>query len=235
MNEPRYRQPDENDRETLLALSREDVGMTDVYTYVSLHPALPQDFRLWLAENGTEITCVLYDDGAYYTRNELADGSFAAVRTVQGVPIFAAPREKYRLVLMEGREEGKVCENVVPLTGKELLGVLRLMSDTQTLPDYLEKRYVDIVRGINAGLCSYLGVYEDGALVSCGGIVASNEKYALIGNIFTREDRRGKGLARTVVTTLVNEAKQKDLIPILYCEKETTGFYRKLGFFETER
>lgn len=235
MNEPRYRQPDENDRETLLALSREAVGMTDVYTYVSLHPALPQDSRLWLAENGTEITCVLYDDGAYYTRNELADGSFAAVRTVHGVPIFAAPRDQYRLVLMEGREEGKVCENVVPLTGKELLGVLRLMSDTQTLPDYLEKRYVDIVRGINAGLCSYLGVYEDGALVSCGGIAASNEKYALIGNIFTREDRRGRGLASGIVNALAKEARRKGLVPILYCEKQMSGFYRRLGFYEKER
>lgn len=235
MNDLKYRQPDESDRAALLALSRGAVGMTDVYTYIRLHPDLPQDSRLWIGENGT-IGCVFYDDGSYFTVNDLWGGSFTAVLSAKGTSLFKAPEEKYRLTVMEYTGEAFPAEEItLPLTGKEILGVLRLMSGTDTLPDHLERRYVDIVRGVNAGLCAYRGIYENGALVSCGGIVASNDNYALIGNIITRKDRRKNGLASTVVKTLVNEAKKRDLIPILYCERETTGFYRKLGFFETER
>lgn len=235
MNDRKYRQPDEGDKEALLALSRDNAGMTDVYTYIRLHPELPQDSRLWLGEK--EALCsVLYDDGSYFTVNDLQNGGFLAVRSAKGVSLFKNPKEKFRLAVMEYAGEAfPAGEKPVPLAGKELLSVLRLLSGEDTLPDYLEKRYVDIVRGINAGLCAYRGIYEDGALVSCGGIVASNEKYALIGNVFTGENCRGQGLASSLVKTLVNEAKQKDLIPILYCEKETTGFYRKIGFSETER
>lgn len=235
MNDMTYRQPDESDKEALLALSCDAIGMTDVYTYIRLHPDLPQDSRLWLGEKEALLS-VIYDDGSYFTVNDTVNGVFLAARSEKGVSLFKKPKDKYRLAVMEyAGETFPAGEKTVPLTGKELLSVLRLLSGEETLPDYLEKRYVDIVRGVNAGLCAYRGIYENGALVSCGGIVASNEKYALIGNIFTREDRRGKGLARDVVKTLVNEAKQKDLIPILYCEKETTGFYRKIGFSETER
>ncbi len=235
MNDMKFRQPDESDKEALLALSRDAIGMTDVYTYIRLHPDLPQNSRLWLGEKEALLS-VIYDDGSYFTVNDTGTGGFLVARAKKGVSLFKKPKDKYRLAVMEyAGETFPDGEKPVPLAGKELLSVLRLLSGEETLPDYLEKRYVDIVRGVNAGLCAYRGIYENGALVSCGGIVASNEKYALIGNIFTREDRRGKGLACAVVKTLVNEAKQKDLTPILYCEKGTAGFYRKLGFSETER
>lgn len=235
MNDLKYRQPDESDEEALLTLSRAAVGMTDVYTYIRLHPDLPQDSRLWIGEKEA-LRSVVYDDGSYFTVNDVCSGDFLAVRSTKGVSLFKKPKDKYLLAVMEYAGETFCAgDKPVPLAGKELLSVLRLLSGKETLPDYLEKRYVDIVRGVNAGLCAYRGINENNTLVSCGGIVASNEKYALLGNIFTREDRRGAGLASAVVKSLVNEAKRKELIPILYCEKETTGFYRKLGFSETER
>ena len=234
MNDIKYRQPGADEAESLLALSASPIGMTDVYTYVKLHPDIQQNSRLWLGEKNGSLT-VLYDDGAYFTKNDTAKNVFCAVRSVKGTSMFSAPQKKYRLALMEYK--GGVPEtdgDTVTLAGKDVLAALHLISGNETLPDYLEKRYVDIARGINAGLCVYCGIYENGALVSCGGIAASNEKYALIGNIFTKESCRRRGLAAKTVKALVSAALEKGLTPILYCEKEMTGYYEKLQFVSAE-
>ncbi len=232
MNDITFRQTEPGDKNILLSLSRESIGMTDIFTYVTLHPELEQTSRLWLGENGGFV-CVCYDDGSYITQNDLTTGQFIAARSVKGVSVFDTPKKKHRLEVMEyHRENIPPSENTVPLTGKDIISALRLMSGEEKLPDYLEKRYVDIVRGINTGLCDYIGIYENGGLVSCGGIVASNAKYALIGNIFTKKESRGKGLASDIVKTLVGNATERNLIPILYCEKNMSGFYHSIGFEE---
>lgn len=231
MNDLKYRLPDAADKKKLAALSRDNIGMTDVYTYVRLHPEAETASRLWTGGDG-EIEAVIYDDGSYFTVNDIRNGAFTAAMSVKNRSLFVPPRRKYRLAVMEyGGNGAEPSKNAVPLTGKDIISALRLMSGEEKLPDYLEKRYVDIVRGINAGLYAYYGVFENGALVSCGGIVASNEKYALLGNIFTKEEYRRRGLASDIVKTLVNDSVKKGLIPILYCEKRMTGFYEKLCDF----
>lgn len=235
MNDIAYRLPAPTDRETLLSLSREAIGMTDVYTYGILYPDLPQNSRLWLGEAAGGLCIVLYDNGDYFTVNEPMNGSFSVVRASAESTLFQPPQKKDRLVLMEYRGAGEAETGTAILTGKELLNVWKLLGGTQTLSDALEKRYVESVRGVHADLCAYRGIYENGMIVSCGGIVASNEKYALIGNVFTAEKHRGRGLAAATVRSLIGTALQKERIPVLYCEKNMTGFYRKLGFFETER
>ena len=230
MNSLKYRQPDPHEADMLLDISRTGIGMTDVYTYIRLHPELPQDARLWLAEKDG-IRSVIYDDGAYFTFNGITDKKFIAAKTVKGESLFKSPKEKHRLVLMEyrGMYEDEA-SRTVPIAGKAVLDVFRLMSSCERLPEYLEKRYVDTVRGINAGLCTYRGIYDNGVLAACGGTVASNEKYALIGNIFTKEGYRGRHFASDTVKALANDAIKKGLIPVLYCEKEMTGFYEARGF-----
>ena len=53
----------------------------------------------------------------------------------------------------------------------------------------------------------FYGVYEDGELSAAAGthLVAPEENAAAIGNIFTRRDRRGRGLGRIVTTAVLRE------------------------------
>lgn len=51
----------------------------------------------------------------------------------------------------------------------------------------------------------FFGVYEDGALVAAAGthLVSPREGAAAIGNVYTRRDRRGRGLGRTVTAAVM--------------------------------
>ena len=58
---------------------------------------------------------------------------------------------------------------------------------------------------VNRGV--FFGVYEDRALVAAAGthLVSRDEGAAAIGNIYTRRDRRGRGLARSVTSAVMHE------------------------------
>src|SRR3546814_16474744 len=51
----------------------------------------------------------------------------------------------------------------------------------------------------------FLGLFEDGRLLACGGVTVSNRAMgaANLGNVLTHSGHRGRGLARTVVCSLV--------------------------------
>ena len=50
----------------------------------------------------------------------------------------------------------------------------------------------------------FLGLFNDGELLACGGVVAAAEQIANVGNFLTRPDARGRGLARAVAATLAH-------------------------------
>ena len=66
-------------------------------------------------------------------------------------------------------------------------------------PDFFYPAMVE--RGV------FFGVYEDHALVAAAGthLVSRDEGAAAIGNIYTRRDRRGRGLARVATAAVMRE------------------------------
>lgn len=88
----------------------------------------------------------------------------------------------------------------------------------------------------------FFGVYESGDLVAAAGthLVARDESAAAIGNIYTKRDRRGRGLGRITTTAVLNELAGIETIGLnvradndaalhLY---ESIGFTRHCQFFE---
>jgi ribosomal protein S18 acetylase RimI-like enzyme len=88
----------------------------------------------------------------------------------------------------------------------------------------------------------FFGVYEGDALVAAAGthLVSREEDAAAIGNIYTRRDRRGRGLGRIVtsavvealtgITTVGLNVRADNLAAIrLY---ESLGFVRHCRFYE---
>lgn len=73
-----------------------------------------------------------------------------------------------------------------------------------------------------------------GGIAATGSIVAKNRKYAVIGDIYTAESCRGKGLAAEILYACVADALGEGLIPALYCKPEMKNYYLQKGFSETE-
>lgn len=88
----------------------------------------------------------------------------------------------------------------------------------------------------------FFGVFENGELTAAAGthLVARDEGAAAIGNVYTRRDRRGRGLGRIVTSAVVKELEGIETIALnvraenlpairLY---ESLGFSRHCEFFE---
>lgn len=77
-----------------------------------------------------------------------------------------------------------------------------------------------------------IGIYArtgEGEVVGCGGCFTyGNGAYGHIHMIITREDHRGKGIARSIVTALMEKAKCRSYR--LYATKSGSYVYSKLGF-----
>jgi ribosomal protein S18 acetylase RimI-like enzyme len=82
----------------------------------------------------------------------------------------------------------------------------------------------------------YFGVYEGAELIASAGthLVVPQESVAAIGNIYTRRDRRGQGLAARVTSAVVNELLRRCLATIaLNVSQQNTSaarVYERLGF-----
>jgi ribosomal protein S18 acetylase RimI-like enzyme len=88
----------------------------------------------------------------------------------------------------------------------------------------------------------FFGVYEERQLVAAAGthLVSRDEGAAAIGNIYTRRDRRGRGLGRAVTTAVMRELAALETVGLnvradngaalsLY---ESLGFERHCPFYE---
>ena len=88
----------------------------------------------------------------------------------------------------------------------------------------------------------FFGIYEERQLVAAAGthLVSRDEGAAAIGNIYTRRDRRGRGLGRAVTTAVMRELASFETVGLnvradnsaalsLY---ESLGFKRHCQFFE---
>lgn len=125
----------------------------------------------------------------------------------------------------------------VQLGAADVPALLKLYADGQATGEAPDFFYPSMVTdGV------FFGVYEDDALVAAAGthLFAPEEQAVAIGNIYTRRDRRGRGLGRITTSAVLDEVKgvgtvglnvrANNLVAIgLY---ESLGFVRHCPFFE---
>src|SRR3546814_19807483 len=70
----------------------------------------------------------------------------------------------------------------------------------------------------------FLGLFEDGRLLACGGVTVSNRAMgaANLGNVLTHSDPRRRGLARTVVCPLLPRLGRAGF-PLFFLGAPTAG------------
>ena len=85
---------------------------------------------------------------------------------------------------------------------------------------------------VNRGV--FFGVYENSALVAAAGthLVSRDEGAAAIGNVYTRRDRRGRGLGRLVTTAVMRELANVETVGLNVRADNAVaiGLYESLGF-----
>ena len=128
---------------------------------------------------------------------------------------------------------GKAPDGGVPvrlLEGTEIIGAYELITGGK-MTEGDSVRYVFRVRASNRGAARVFGVFNDkGILTATASVVAENEKYALIGDVFTAPDCRGKGLAGALCAECCRFSLSCGKTPWLLCEEKMLPFYENMGF-----
>lgn len=128
---------------------------------------------------------------------------------------------------------GKAPDGGVPvrlLEGTEIIGAYELITGGK-MTEGDSVRYVFRVRASNRGAARVFGVFgESGILTATASVVAENEKYALIGDVFTSPDFRGKGLAGALCAECCRSSLSRGKTPWLLCEEKMLPFYENMGF-----
>ena len=223
----------EEDLDRILDFCRDRLFGTEIWSSVKLCGADTDIGSLWTGtDRRGRLQTVVYDNGAYLTRLTKRGGCAAKPpKDDPGFDLFAPPQRKNRLRLMVYR--GKKLpfpDGAEELRGTALLDMYKAVKETETLNDKAQRRYVFRARAVNAGLSEVFALCEDGQIAATAGINAKNERYALIGDVFTVYQYRYQGYATRLTKACVARAQKQGLTPVLYCEKNMRKFYRKLGF-----
>jgi len=123
--------------------------------------------------------------------------------------------------------------DAVPLSLADYPALLRLHADGAAAgeaPDFFAPSMVE--QGV------FYGLYDGMELVAAAGthIVAPGEGVAAVGNVYTRRDRRGRGLARQVTGAVTAELMQrmpKDAVialNVIQTNARAVSVYRRLGY-----
>ena len=145
-------------------------------------------------------------------------------------------REMWRMI-WTGARAVDIDGRAVRLGDADLAALQRLYADgaaSGESPDFFYPAMV--TRGV------FFGVYEQRDLVAAAGthLVSRDEGAAALGNIYTRRDRRGRGLGRSVTSAVIDDLRHIDTIGLnvradngaairLYA---SLGFARHCEFYE---
>ncbi len=134
------------------------------------------------------------------------------------------------VMVYSGERQRCESDNVRQLTGREISDAFNLFTGgNMTRGD--EIRYTFRVRCSNREKAAVYGIYDsENNLLSTASIIAINEKYALIGDIFTRPDARGQHFATSLCQHCSREILKKNKTPFLLCNRSMTEFYKKIEF-----
>ena len=217
----------------LLAFCADRPCGAEIYTSLKLCGAEPTVGSLWTGtDDAGRLRLAICDNGSYATYlTERRCFAATLPKNAEEFDLFRKPPRKRRLCQMV--YAGKAVpfpEGVEPLRGAALLDMYRAVKETDTLNDRTERRYVFRARAVNAGLAEVFALYKDGNLAATACLFAKNERYALIGDVFTVYQYRYQGYATRLVNACVAKAQSQNLTPILYCHKSMKTFYSKMGF-----
>jgi ribosomal protein S18 acetylase RimI-like enzyme len=135
----------------------------------------------------------------------------------------------WRMVLKPEEFPGTGCEGVVKLGLADLDAIQRLVSNQPDQPDAFMP--------VQLQMGPFFGLSEGDELLSMAGVHIQSHwaSVAAIGNVFTRPDRRGQGLATKVTAAVVSELLSHGIETIvLNVEMDNhpaLACYRKLGFW----
>ena len=214
METPEYRLPAGETADRLLRETARGIAGAELFTLLSVRRGHLPEGRLFAAETRDGRLSVLYRAPDYTLR--LADGVF--------------PYAGLRLLKLTGDRLPRP-DGVTPMKLQDLLEAAALLAGGKmTAAD--EDRYVYkakcLLDGFYAGFC----VREEDGIVGMAAIAAQNEDTALLGDVFTRPDRRGRGLAARCIAAVARCAAQKHKDLWALCEEKNVPFYEKLGFEE---
>lgn len=143
-------------------------------------------------------------------------GSFEVFQTLSGVQMVALNWSGKTSIRTETPTIVRMARNDVP----EMLQLTRL-----TNPGPFKERTLE--------LGTYIGVRDRGVLVALAGERMQFAKYVEISAVCVHPDYRGKGYARLLVTTLMQQIAERGMMPFLHVVAENTGaitLYESLGF-----
>jgi GNAT superfamily N-acetyltransferase len=153
------------------------------------------------------------------------------VPLVEATYQIANRKEMMRMVLDPGVFQSGRLEAVARLGTADLQALRRLYADGETAgeaPDFFAPSM--LAEGV------YFGVWEGDALAAAAGthLVVEAETVAAVGNVYTRRDRRGRGLAgrlvAAVVTALLGRGARTIALNVARDNAVAVRVYRKLGF-----
>ena len=219
----------------LLAFGADRPGGAELYTTLRLCGAEPTVGSLWTgSDDAGRLRLAICDNGSYATYLTERRCFVALLpKDAEGFDLFRKPPRKSRLCKMVYTGGAlPFPEGAETLRGSALLDMYRTVQETPTLNDRAERRYVFRARAVNAGLAETFALYEDRQLAATASICAKNERYALLGDVFTVYQYRYQGCATKLVNACVARALSQNLTPILYCHKDLRKFYKRMGFVE---
>src|SRR5688572_282909 len=159
-----------------------------------------------------------------------------ALETIARHAKLEGTREMWRMI-WTGERSLQKDDRAIRLGEADVHALQQLFADGEESgesPDFFYPAMVS--RGV------FFGVYEQGQLVAAAGthLVSRDEGAAAIGNIYTRRDRRGRGLGRVTTTAVMRELASLETVGLnvradngaalsLY---ESLGFERHCPFYE---
>lgn len=214
----KFIRPREEDKEELRELCRDGIWGVEGFTLLEAGSSFENNF--WCGKNDEgEIRALVFDNG-----NE----SYK----VFGEEIPEMLLTEKICVMIYEKASVMPTENVRELSNSEIEEFYKLYSGSPSLSFDDSARYVRSLRSKMRSLSCFFGIFSENKLVSVAAVTGMNEKYALIGNVFTSEQFRHKGLARESINKCIEFSLSAGKLPCLFCKAEMRDFYKKLGFSE---
>ncbi len=200
---------------------------TQSYTHIVVDGELSAElFKIGADENG-RIKDLLFVAGDIIYR--FRDNREFVFRNAELLPSGEIKGDAPAVMVYNGERRHCESDNIRRLTGKEISDAFLLFTGgNMTRGD--ELRYTFRVRCSNRNMAAVYGIYDsENRLMSTASLIAVNEKYALIGDIFTRPDVRGQHLATRLCQYCCDRILQKNKTPFLLCDRSMIDFYKKQG------
>ena len=137
----------------------------------------------------------------------------------------------WRMILDPTRFPSGGAEGVVPLGMDDLTALQRLYADGEPAGEVPHFFFPSMLEDH-----AFFGIWEGSDLITAGGthLVEPAEGIAAIGNIYTRRDRRGRGLATRVTHAITAELLRRGLpiiaLNVVQGNAPAVHVYEKLGF-----